>query len=50
MSMEDARQLIEEWRCDYNEERPHSALGQLTPADFARQSIFFDGISLTAVG
>lgn len=50
MSMEDARQLIEEWRCDYNEARPHSSLGQLTPADFARRSIFFDRISLTAVG
>jgi putative transposase len=36
MSMEDARHLIEEWRCDYNEARPHSSLGQLTPADFAR--------------
>ena len=50
MSMEDARQLIEEWRCDYNEARPHSSLGQLTPADFARRSIFFDRISLAAVG
>ncbi len=50
MSMEDARTIIEGWRVDYNEERPHSSLGQLTPADFARQSIFFDGISLTAVG
>jgi putative transposase len=50
MSMEDARQIIEGWRVDYNEERPHSSLGQLTPADFARRSIFFDRISLTAVG
>lgn len=53
MNMEDARQLIEEWRVDYNEARPHSSLGQLTPADFARRSIFFDGfdrISLMNVG
>jgi len=50
MSMENARQLIEGWRVDYNEARPHSSLGHLTPADFARRSIFFDGISLTAVG
>jgi putative transposase len=50
MSMEDARQLIEGWRVDYNEARPHSSLGQLTPADFARRSISFDRISLTAVG
>jgi putative transposase len=50
MSMEDARQIIEGWRCDYNEERPHSSLGHLTPADFARSRIFFDRISLIAVG
>jgi putative transposase len=50
MSMEDARTIIEGWRVDYNEARPHSSLGQLSPADFARRSIFFDRISLTAVG
>ncbi len=49
-SLASARYIIEEWRCDYNEARPHSSLGQLTPADFARRSIFFDRISLTAVG
>lgn len=50
MSMEDARTIIEGWRVDYNEERPHSSLGQLTPTDFARRSIFFDRDSLIAVG
>ena len=30
----DARKTIEEWRRDYNEERPHSALGYLTPVEF----------------
>jgi putative transposase len=30
-----ARYLIEEWRKDYNERRPHSALGNLTPREFA---------------
>ena len=50
MSMEDARQIIDGWRVDYNEARPHSSLGHLTPADFARRSIFFDRISLIAVG
>lgn len=49
-SLADARHTIEDWRCDYNEERPHRSLGQLTPADFARRSIFFDRISLTSVG
>jgi putative transposase len=31
----DAQQTIEEWHRDYNEERPHSALGYLTPVEFA---------------
>ena len=32
----DAKRKIERWRRYYNEERPHSALGHRTPADFAR--------------
>ena len=35
ISLEDARQMIEAWRCDYNQARPHSSLGQLTPSAFA---------------
>jgi putative transposase len=31
-----ARQVIEEWRKDYNQRRPHSALGNLTPLEFSR--------------
>jgi putative transposase len=50
VSLQDARRIIEEWRCDYNEQRPHSSLGQLTPSDFARQSIFFERISLSQIG
>jgi putative transposase len=49
-SLADARYTIEVWRRDYNEARPHSSLGRLTPADFARQSIFFGRLSLTAIG
>src|SRR4051812_963199 len=30
----DAKILIEDFRCEYNEVRPHSSLGQLTPAQF----------------
>ncbi|WP_155274569.1 integrase core domain-containing protein, partial [Vibrio nigripulchritudo] len=30
-----ARELINAWRIDYNENRPHSAIGHLTPAKFA---------------
>ena len=33
----DAGQKIAAWQEEYNEERPHSALGYQTPAAFARQ-------------
>lgn len=32
--LDDARKTIEEWRIDYNEERPHSSLGGLSPKWF----------------
>lgn len=35
MSMRHARQLIEDWRQDYNSQRPHSAIGYQTPDQFA---------------
>jgi putative transposase len=38
LSLADAWARIEEWRCHYNEERPHSALGNLTPKAFANQA------------
>lgn len=41
-SLDDARATLEAWRCDYNEARPHSALGQLAPTEFAQRSIVFD--------
>ncbi len=36
-SIEHARQVIEAWRRDYNERRPHGSLGHLTPSEFAKQ-------------
>ena len=33
----EAQVLNEDWRIDYNERRPHSSLGWLTPAEFARR-------------
>jgi putative transposase len=33
----EAKQLIELWRREYNESRPHRALGEQTPSEFARQ-------------
>jgi putative transposase len=49
-SLDDARATLEAWRCDYNETRPHSALGQLAPTAFAQRSIVFDRSTLTATG
>ncbi|WP_373832369.1 IS3 family transposase, partial [Delftia acidovorans] len=36
MSLRQAKSLIEDWRVEYNTERPHSALGYLTPEQFAQ--------------
>jgi putative transposase len=35
VSLADAMQRIETWRIDYNTVRPHSALGNQTPEQFA---------------
>ena len=37
-SVHDARQTVEAWRQDYNQRRPHSSLGWLTPEEFCRQN------------
>ena len=35
LTLADARRTIEAWRIDYNRVRPHSALGYMTPEEFA---------------
>jgi putative transposase len=37
VSIEDAQAMIEAWRIDYNQRRPHSSLGHLTPNEFVTQ-------------
>lgn len=37
-SLDDAREKLERWRQDYNQCRPHSALGDLPPAAFAQRT------------
>jgi putative transposase len=37
-SLEDAKEKIEGWQRDYNESRPHHALNEQTPAEFAARS------------
>lgn len=39
ISLDHARKLIEDWRVDYNEVRPHSSLGYMTPDEFAEKEV-----------
>ena len=36
-TMQEARRIIEDWRKEYNEQRPHSGLGGLTPMEFLKK-------------
>lgn len=38
MGLEDTRLKARAWREDFNDIRPHSSLGYLTPSEFARRS------------
>ncbi len=46
ISLKHARDIIESWRIDYNEGRPHTSLGGLTPSEYVENT----GEILTAVG
>lgn len=37
MSLMDAQEKAEAWRQDYNANRPHSSLGNMTPQEFAKR-------------
>ncbi len=39
LGLSDARRIVEDWRQDYNRDRPHSALGYQTPLEFAQGTI-----------
>ena len=39
ITMAQARRVIEDWRIEYNTERPHSSLGNLTPQEFAERCL-----------
>ncbi len=36
-SLEEARRIIEHWRVEYNETRPHSSLGDRAPAVYVAE-------------
>ena len=38
-ALEQAKEEIESWRTDYNEQRPHSALGYIPPAQYVANLI-----------
>lgn len=42
LSLNDAINKIEEWRRDYNYHRPHSAIGNIPPIEFAKQQKITD--------
>ena len=49
MSLDEAREIIEEWRNDYNGFRPHSSLDDLTPLEFAARaagSVEFNNLAM----
>ena len=39
ITVDQARRIIESWRIEYNTERPHSSLGNLTPEEFAERCL-----------
>ncbi len=39
MNLEQVHKIVEAWQVDYNQTRPHSSLGDLTPAEFKRQEL-----------
>jgi putative transposase len=39
LSLDEVRAIVESWRIDYNRDRPHSSLGDLTPEEFAAKNV-----------
>ena len=37
VNVREAKEIVEDWRQEYNEFRPHSSLNYLTPVEFAAQ-------------
>ena len=38
LDLKEAKQLVEAWRTEYNDSRPHRSLGDRTPSEFASES------------
>ena len=50
VTMAQAKRVNEHWRIEYNRERPHSSLADLTPEEFAARALArpINALSLTA--
>ena len=48
-SLSEAKGIIEAWRREYNESRPHRALGQRTPMEFACQAVVNSDVKQVAM-
>ena len=48
-TLAEARVILESWRVEYNQERPHSSLGKLTPEEFARGASKFGLLSASGL-
>jgi hypothetical protein len=50
LSLEDATEKVETWRCHYNEQRPHSSFGYQAPAEYLSGALPPNPRSLTLWG
>lgn len=46
-SLDDAREIIERWREDYNNWRPHSSLGNQTPVEYRKKNESTESFGMT---
>ncbi|MDL2317441.1 integrase core domain-containing protein [Desulfovibrio sp. OttesenSCG-928-A18] len=49
LSLADARDTLERWRRDYNRQRPHSALGWMTPEEFREKNQPYNPTGITSL-
>lgn len=49
-TLADAKALIQAWRQEYNESRPHRSLGERTPNEFARDYAASSAVRATSTG
>jgi transposase InsO family protein len=45
LSLADARARMEAWRKEYNEDRPHTALRNLTPSEYVEEALLPVGVA-----